>query len=319
MSNLDITIAIPTYNGEKRISAVLEKLRLQTGTEAIKWEVIVIDNNSSDDTSKVIYEYQQNWHLSAPLIYVFEAKQGLSFARQRAVKEAQGKLIAFLDDDNLPQETWVKEVYLFGKDKPSAGAFSGHIHGDFQVQPPESLKPVLQFLAIREHGEKPRLFQPEKLQLPPGAGLVIRKQAWCENVPIQPKVVGNMGTALARGDDYEPLLYIHKAGWEIWYNPAMHIDHQIPSWRLEKDYLLSLAHCCGLATCQLLMINATTWQKPWIWWRTLLGNLRRTILHLIKYKGKLKTDLVAAFQLKFFLGSMLSPFYFLKVAVSKCR
>ena len=309
---IDFTVAIPTYNGEDRIGVVLERLRSQVDTQSLNWEIIVVDNNSSDNTAQVVYNCQQNWQFPFKLIYVFEARQGLAFARQRAIKEAHGEFIGFLDDDNLPRKDWVKEAYKFGKNNPDTGAYSGHIHAHFEIQPPASFKPIFQFLAIREHGDQARLFEPAKLQLPPGAGLVIRRQAWQESVPNTPLVVGNVGSVLARGDDYEPLLYMHKAGWKIWYNPSMHIAHQIPHWRLEREYLLSLAHSCGLATCQLLMINAKTWQKPIICGKTLLGNLRRIIIHLLKYRGQLQTNLVAAFELSFFLGSMLSPFYLIR-------
>jgi hypothetical protein len=59
------------------------------------------------------------------------------------------------------------------------------------------------------------------------------------------------------------------------------------------------------------MINANSWQKPIIFVRTLLGNLRRVVLHILKYRDQVKTDLIAACELEFFLGSLMSPFYFL--------
>ena len=85
--------------------------------------------------------------------------------------------------------------------------------------------------------------------------------------------------------------------------------HKIPAHRLEKDYLLSLGRSCGLPTYFLLTINAKSWEKPILFFRTLLGNSRRIILHLIKYRGRIRTDLIPAFELEFFLGSLLSPFY----------
>ena len=314
--SIDLTVAIPTYNGESRVPKVLERLRSQTGTERFSWEIIVIDNNSDDSTAQVVKEYQANWNLPYTLKYCFEPKQGLALARQRAINEARGAYIAFLDDDNLPDENWVAQAYKFGQEHPKAGAYSGQIHGDFEVQPPENFQRIQAFLAIREHGLEPHLFEPENIRLPPGAGLVVRKQAWCETVPSTPILMGNVGKTLARGDDYAPLLYMHKAGWEIWYNPAMHIDHQIPHWRLERDYLLSLSRGCGLATCQLRLINANNLQKPILIVRTLLGNLRKIILHALKYKGTLKTDVIAACELEFFWGSFLSPLVYLKKKIS---
>jgi hypothetical protein len=117
------------------------------------------------------------------------------------------------------------------------------------------------------------------------------------------------------GEDYEPLLYMHKAGWEIWYNPALHTHHQIPRHRLERDYLLSVARACGLATCQLRLINATNWQKPIVIARTLLGNLRRVVGQFIKYRGQVRTDLIAACELEFFWGSLMSAFDPLKRSI----
>ncbi|MDJ0650398.1 MAG: hormogonium polysaccharide biosynthesis glycosyltransferase HpsE [Xenococcaceae cyanobacterium MO_188.B19] len=314
-NSLDFTVAIPTYNGAKRLPKVLEKLKAQTNLENITWEVIIIDNNSSDETAKVVKEYQHKQFLPVNLEYMFEPQQGAAYARILAVKEAKGELIGFLDDDNLPDNQWIAEAYAFSKDYPQAGAYSGQIHGALEVEPPEYFENIKQFLAIREHGSKPRLFNPKNLQLPPAAALVVRKQAWLESVPCSPTLTGKLPGLMIQGDDYEPLLYIYKAGWEIWYNPAMHTDHQIPEWRLERDYLLNLARGCGLATCQLRMINAEPWQKPIIFIRTLLGNLRRIIMQYVKYQGKVKTDLTAEFESEFYWGSFLSCFYWLSKTV----
>ncbi len=311
-SLLAFSVAIPTYNGAERLDLLLEKIQLQKGTENISWEVIIIDNNSTDNTKKIVESYQANWQCSFPLRYCFEPKQGLAFARQRAVKESQGKFVGFLDDDNCPAENWVISAYKFGAENPRIGAYSGRIQADFEVKPDEELKPIFQFLAIREHGSQAKQFEPDNLRLPPGAGLVIRKQAWDESVPDTPNLVGRVGSSFIGGEDYEILLYMHKAKWEIWYNPEMKIEHQIPHWRLEKDYLLTLAYSYGLATCHLLMINAKNWQKPLIILRTFLGNLRRIIAHTLKHKGQFNLNFAANFYLRFFLGSMISPFDFLR-------
>ena len=309
---VDLTVAIPTYNGESRLPKVLEKLRSQINTEQISWEILIVDNNSKDNTPKVIQDYQLNWPNHIPLRYCLEAEQGAAFARLLAVREAKGELIGFLDDDNLPAEDWVIQAYNFAKNYPKAGAFSGQIHGEFEVKPPENFARIQAFLAIREHGSNPHLFDPDNLRLPPAASLVVRKKAWSESVPNRPKLSGKLPGLMVQGDDYEPLLYIHKAGWEIWYHPDLHTYHQIPHWRLEKDYLLSISRGCGLATCQLRMINAQPWQKPFLVLRTLVGNARRILLHYIKYRRQLKTDLIAACEMEFFWGSLMSCFLYFK-------
>ncbi|NES23568.1 MAG: glycosyltransferase family 2 protein [Symploca sp. SIO3E6] len=315
--SIDFTVAIPTYNGETRLPKLIERLRSQTGIEHLSWEILVVDNNSSDNTARVIQEYQATWQHNYPLRYCLEAEQGAAFARQRAIREAKGELIGFLDDDNLPEFDWILQAYSFAGEHPQGGAFSGQIHGDFEVEPPENFRKIQAFLAIREHGSQPKLFEPDNINLPPAASLVIRKKAWCESVPLQPTLGGKLPGLLVQGDDYEPLLYLHKAGWEIWYNPDLHTYHQIPRWRFERDYLLSLTRGCGLATCQLRLVNAKSWQKPLVITRTLLGNLRRVTLQYLKYRGELKTNLIAACEMEFFWGSFLSPFYSLRVKMRR--
>jgi len=313
--SIDFTIAIPTYNGASRLPKLFERLRSQTGIDNIFWEVIIVDNNSSDNTAEIVQHHQAQWPSDIPLKYCFEGKQGAAFARQHAAREASGEFIGFLDDDNLPAADWIAASYSFAKKHPKGGAFSGRILGDFEVDPPEGFEKIKAYMAIRDHGPTPHLFDPDNIRLPPAAALLIRKQAWVESIPTSPILPGRLGKVMVGGEDYELSLHLHKKGWEIWYNPSMVSYHQIPGWRLKREYLLSLARACGLATCPLRMINANSWQKPSIFVRTLIGNLRRVVVQYIKHKEKMETDLISAFEMEFFLGSLISPFYFLKVYI----
>ena len=104
---------------------------------------------------------------------------------------------------------------------------------------------------------------------------------------------------------------MHRSGWEIWYNPAMHTYHQIPKQRLEKNYLISLIRGCGLCICYLRLVKLKTWQKPMVMTKIVLGSLKRLLNHLFAYRWQVKTDLIAACEMEFFLSSLASPFYFL--------
>ncbi|MBE9004023.1 glycosyltransferase family 2 protein [Fortiea sp. LEGE XX443] len=315
-TRLDVSIVIPTYNGAERLPNVLECLVNQTGVETINWEIIIIDNNSFDSTAEVFSNYEPLYSNNCCLKYFFETQQGIAFARSRGVAEARGEFIAFLDDDNLPEADWVFQSYQFGQEHPQAGAWSGQIHGKFEVEPPENFVRIQAFLAVREDGQEAYIFDADNLKLPPGAALVVRKQAWIESVPQKLIFKGRLGKLMLSGDDTEALLYINKAGWQIWYNPAMHVHHQIPHWRFEKDYLLKLARGCGLCIFQLRLINAKSWQKPIILCRTFLGNIRRILHHLMKRKGHLGNDLITLFEMEFYLASMMSPFYALRCHLS---
>ncbi|MCF3623620.1 hormogonium polysaccharide biosynthesis glycosyltransferase HpsE [Planktothrix agardhii 1801] len=307
---IDFTVVIPTYNGASRVPDVLEKLRSQTGTENIAWEIIVVDNNSSDQTADLVQNLIASWQEVFPLKYVFEAKQGIAFARQRGVEVAKGELIGFLDDDNFPNSDWILQAYLFGQEHPKAGSYGGQIHANYQVEPPENFKRIEHLLlAIRESGDQPFLFCPEQLKLPSGAGLVVRREAWFNH--FIPELVDT-----GRGDnDYEISIHFYNQGWEIWYNHKMHINHYIPRERLEKKYLLRLADRYGLFTFKFRSMLVKNWQQPIIFLRVFLGSMKRVIQHLLKYKHHVNTNLVTACELRFFWKSALSPFYFILLPI----
>lgn len=340
---VDFTVAICTYNGETRLPKVLEQLRIacdkaapsfvcvsendysssvtedtkkrsqssaSTHNENFSWEILVVDNNSTDNTAKIVQEYQANWSKTHPIRYYFESEQGIAFARRCAIKNAKGSLIGFLDDDNLPTPNWVHEAYSFSQLHPNAGAYGSQIHGDYEVEPPRDFKRIACFLAIVERGNKPFRYDAKQWLFPAGAGLVIRKQAWLSSVPERPILKGVSAQSLvSKGEDIETLSYIQKAGWEIWYNPQMRIYHQIPRSRLEKAYLLKLFRGVGLSRYPTRMIRFEVWQRPFVLPLYVANDLRRLITHFIKYRKYLKTDIVVICELELFLSSLISPFY----------
>ncbi|WP_088894118.1 hormogonium polysaccharide biosynthesis glycosyltransferase HpsE [Leptolyngbya ohadii] len=305
------TVAIPTYNGEKTLPLVLEKLRSQITPETLSWEVIIIDNNSTDRTAETIASWQANFPV--PLHYHLETKQGSAYARQKAVQMAQGEWIGFLDDDNLPDSCWVSAAYHFGTEHSKAGVIGGQIHGKYEIDPPLNFDRAKGFLVIRKYAQAAKQFEPEKLRLPPGAGLVVRRQAWIESMP------NRFVRAHRGGHDYEISLRIYKQGWQIWYNPEMEIEHLIPAWRMEKAYLNKIARIYGLCTCEIRLILARSWQKPILLIRSFLGGLKHTMLHLIRHRQRAFSDLGLSCETAFFIGSMLSPFEYIWKQIDRLR
>lgn len=307
---VEITVAICTYNGATRLPKVLELLRSQSLTEHIAWEILVVDNNSTDNTAVVVKEYQSNWSKAYPIRYYFEARQGLAFARRKAIQEAKGSLVGFLDDDNFPASNWVSAAYQFGQLHPKAGAYGSRIYGDYEVEPPANFDKIACFLAIIDRGDQPIQYELRPGLLPAGAGLVIRKQAWLEHVPELPILTGVCTTALSsKGEDLETLSYIRNAGLEIWYNPEMSIHHGIPKSRLEKEYLLKLFRGVGLSRYPIRMLRFKAWQKPLILPVYIVNDLRKLIIYLIKYRRILKSDLVATCEIELLWHGLVSPFY----------
>lgn len=312
MNRVNFTVAIPTYNGAKRLPKLLEKLRSQINTESFVWEIIVVDNNSKDSTSQVVQKYQQDWDTKNPLKYQLETKQGSAFARKRAIAECNSEWIGFLDDDVIPADNWVAAAYQFIQEHPQIGAFSSQIHGDFEVEPPQDFSRIQAFLAITERGKEPNLYEADKLIVPTTAALVVNKKAWRESLPKNPVFKGRIGKSMVGGEDFELMLHMHKQGWEIWYNPAMHAYHQIPQQRLERDYLVTLSKSCGLCAYHLRSINTKGYQKLLLMLRFWLGSdLRRALQHFWRHRGAFKTDLVAECEMAFFWASWFSPCYFI--------
>ncbi|MEM9926058.1 MAG: hormogonium polysaccharide biosynthesis glycosyltransferase HpsE [Cyanobacteria bacterium P01_D01_bin.50] len=309
---INFTVAIPTYNGGSRLPEVLNRLQNQLHIENISWEIIVVDNNSTDNTADIVKKYQESWQHPFSLRYCFEAKQGAAYARERGVAEAKGKFIGFLDDDNYPVSNWVIKAYEFGQKYPKVGAIASQIHPNWEIEPPENFQRIAPFLAITERGNIPLLYQPKSKLLPPSAGIVIRKQAWLETVPNKLVLTGRINGNMLTGEDTEMLSYIQKSNWDIWYNPEMEIYHQIPSWRLQKEYLFPFFKGIGLSRCVTRMVDIKPYLKPVAIFAYMINDLRKILFHIFKHGKKLKTDLVPACEMQLFINSLISPFYLWK-------
>ncbi|MEO0756094.1 MAG: hormogonium polysaccharide biosynthesis glycosyltransferase HpsE [Cyanobacteria bacterium J06648_16] len=312
VTTTDFTVGVPTYNGAERLPALLRALRSQAQVESLSWEVLIVDNNSTDNTAEVVAAWQAEWPDSSRLRYCLEPRQGAAYARQRAISEATSPWIGLLDDDNIPAPDWIAQAHRFAQVHPEAGAFGGQIHGEFEAPPPPGFRRIQSFLAIRERGDTAHKYEPETLNLPPAAAVVVRRCAWQESVPETPILAGRVGSSMIGGEDFEVMLHMHHHGWEIWYTPDLHANHKIPSWRLERTYLQSLIRAASLCICPLRLINASPLRQPAIAAKIFLGALRRAVLHWLKYRNTLKTDDVAACEMTFFMWTMLSPLYLVK-------
>ena len=309
--SIDFTVAICTYNGEHRLPEVLDILKKQIQIEALRWEIIVVDNNSRDHTAQVVRNYQADWPAAFPIHYFFESKQGAAFARNLALRNARSPLVGFLDDDNLPAVNWIAAAYAFGKEHPNVGAYGSQIHGQFETRPPENFHRIESFFAITQRGTEPHRYEPWLKVLPPSAGLVVRRSVWLKNVPENCLLTGRFDHFMLTGEDLEALSHIQLTDWEIWHNPAMQVHHKIPSWRLDPQYLIPFFRGVGLGRHVTRMLSVKPWQRPFIFPIYMANDIRKLIVHLIRYRNACKTDLVARCEMQLFLCSLVSPFYIL--------
>ncbi|MEM9482078.1 MAG: hormogonium polysaccharide biosynthesis glycosyltransferase HpsE [Cyanobacteria bacterium P01_F01_bin.116] len=311
---MDVTVIICTYNGASRLPQLFKHLTCQLLTSLIDWEIVVVDNNSQDETVQVVQNYQLLPEFTDKLQYCFEPKQGLAFARRCAAQVACGELLAFLDDDNLPNPYWVQAVYDFGQQHPNAGAFGGQIVGVYEGELPYRFERIACFLAVIDRGQVPfRYDLLGRWLFPAGAGLVVRRQAWSV-VPQQPALSGVSGESLVgKGEDIETLSYIRKEGWQIWHNPAMEIGHEIGCDRTSPAYLFKLFRGVGLSRHHTRMIRFQAWQKPLAIVGYVLKDFIQLIIYCFTHYHLLRSDLVTQCELVLLFNSLLSPFYcFLK-------
>src|SRR5262249_35696322 len=100
-----ISVIIPTYNRSEILRRALESLQTVEVPSDLKWELIIADNNSTDDTRSCIQEFEKPGRL--PIRYVFEKKQGANFARNAGIQVAKGKTLLFTDDDVTFDPRWL--------------------------------------------------------------------------------------------------------------------------------------------------------------------------------------------------------------------
>ncbi len=304
----DFTIVIATYNGAQRIGALLDRLRYQIDVSELVWEVIVVDNNSSDNTRAVVAQYQTNWPAEVSLRYEFEPQQGAGFARHHGTKVANSPLIGYLDDDNLPWINWVSSAYQFGRHNPTVGVFGSRIRGKFVSPPPANFERIAALLALTERGGKPIPYRPEAKILPPGAGLVVRRQAWLDNIPENRTLAEKFGEREA-GEDLEVVLRIQQAGWPVWYNAKMLMYHEIPDSRLTRQYLVTLCKGIGLSRYHTRMLSFAAWKRPLVLLPYALNDVRKILRHTLRYRQQVLTDTVAASEMMLYSASLVSPLH----------
>src|SRR5215470_5520654 len=103
-----VSVVIATYNRAESLSRTLRSLAAMDEVGGVTWEVIVADNNSNDHTAEVAAEFARESGLDVQ--YVFEGRQGKSFALNAGIRCARGKVLAFTDDDTEVGQGWIKAV-----------------------------------------------------------------------------------------------------------------------------------------------------------------------------------------------------------------
>ncbi len=246
MAKKGVSIIICCYNSSSRITTTLNHLQ-KIHSQGIPWEVILVDNASTDDTSaksKMVWETNPVTGFQI----VEEQKKGLMNARIKGVASSSYDFVSFIDDDNWIEEDWVHKVFTILNENPEIAACGGSADAVFESTPPPWFSEFSISYATGMQQNKSGFVQPQKGYLW-GAGLTIRKQAWEElfSSGFSSLLSGRSGKALTAGEDSEICLAFVLRGWKLWYEESLKLQHYIPAFRLKLDYLLKMYEGFGKA------------------------------------------------------------------------
>ena len=208
----------------------------------MQWEVVVVNNASSDETAQVAAKLWQELGSPTALRVVDEPIPGLSRARERGIASAQYPTLVFVDDDNWLDEHYVRNASETLRAYPEVAVIGASIRARFEVPPPPWFPQVQHFFAIGAQGPHEGDITEQKPHVA-GAGMVVRKSALedLKRQKFKPLLVGRQGAAASSGEDYEICYALALAGWRIWYDSRLKLTHFIPAQRLSNAYLWRLA------------------------------------------------------------------------------
>ncbi len=229
---MDASIIVCTYNRAESLRDTLRALRAQKTAASRHWEVIIVDNNSRDNTRNVVEEAQCEW---PSLRYEFEPAQGLSHARNHGIAVAHGDVLLFTDDDVLPEPDWL-DATLRGLEKYRADACGGFVAPIWETSPPAWLtERFYGFLAIRTDRSDDYPITQTGPPPPFGANMAMKRTVF-DRVGLFDTNRGRKGNVLASGEDGELFERILAAGLTTVFLGRSRVHHKVESFRLTKRY-----------------------------------------------------------------------------------
>lgn len=233
-----VSIIICCHNGASRLSETIRHIAQQRVPSHIPWELLIIDNGSTDDSAVVARAEWQKHRVNTYMRIVKERTLGLSYARARGFREARYEYMLLCDDDNWLEENYVSQVYKILSGNANIGALGGLGTLCFEVEPPT---PELSYIfAAGPQAPRSGKVMGNKVY---GAGCVIRSSAYERIVArgFRSLLTDRKGAELASGGDYELCLALAIVGYDVWYDDRLRFTHFITRERLTWDYYLRYA------------------------------------------------------------------------------
>ena len=214
--SMRFSIIIPTLNRCDLLADALASVQALS-FPAGEYEIIVVDNGSTDGTSELVERLNEDG--GKPIRYVYEAQPGLHWARHAGARAAQGDILAFTDDDAVVTSGWLAALST-AYDDPQVGAAGGPIHVRWRTSPPSWVPPLGTFGHLDYGPDYRELSWPRTIN---GGNFSVRKQALFEvggfnpDTSVEDRLVGDGETGLCRK--------LYAAGWKIAYVPDALVYH----------------------------------------------------------------------------------------------
>lgn len=225
-----LSIIICTYNRckflEKCINSIINQINEQNDIE-----IIIVDNNSNDGTKKLIENYNINF-----INYHLETNQGLSFARNKGIKESKGKYLAFVDDDATINKNWLESLLKHINKKSHNHIYGGPIYPNFEIDCPEWIdKEYFKRIFKKTDGYLNNLVAQDGFS---GGNMCIPKSVF-EKIGFFNTNLGMIGNELGLGEESELFFRIYNKldNIKLYNINEMSINHFEAKFKLEKQYL----------------------------------------------------------------------------------
>jgi len=240
---IKVTVILCTYNRRQELVNALSSVAASRLPESVDWEVLVVDNNSSDQTCEAV----EGFCLRYPgrFRYLFEPQQGKSHALNAGIRETQSEILVFADDDAIVEPDWLWNLASTLHRGEWAGA-GGRI---IPVWP----RPIPSWLSTDDpHTMGPFVaFDPGTgagpLTRPPyGANMAFRREVFEKYGGFLTELGPRPGCEI-KGEDIEFGQRLLSAGERLWYEPSAVVRHPVPECRLQKRYVLNWSFWYGRA------------------------------------------------------------------------
>jgi len=258
---LELSIIVCTYNRADLLGQCLESLFAQDAPKDI-YEVIVVDNNSTDSTEEVVKE-QIKLHPS--LRYIKETKVGLSYARNTGYKSSLGSWVGYIDDDALSNPDLVSEVIRTIEHYPF-DCFGGAFIAWYVEKKPWWL-PQRPFYFTNVIGKPDHCTELAKGYI--SGGVAFYKRALLEEAGGFNTSLGMTGNKIHYGEETELQIRIRQKGYIIGYNPQIIIKHYVAPYKLKMTWFLKSSYAVGKSYYNtfgggnIFLVSAKSILKSW--------------------------------------------------------